>query len=302
MKIAHYFSLIIFLRICLLFSCAEKPVNDKAIIVFSIGKVTITKGKNTIPASIKATINKDDIIKTGDNSFLTLQVGETAIVKVNPNTKVAMRSLLNKEEESLYLEQGKVLSKVKKLSKDSGFIIKTPTAIAAVRGTEFSVNYEYGESTTAVKKGKVLVKTTTSMPEKEKEEILVETGKAGVTKEKIEMRSITKLEELEMEKVSKASYVDEIMTNNTDAVEKIGTEQNKLDEEINEKIKNLKLNQPMSLEEIKKEFKRIDIVSLYNGKVIKGIILSRGRFYKMNTPEGPMTIDSKQIKTTMARY
>jgi hypothetical protein len=43
-------------------------------------------------------------------------------------------------------------------------------------------------------------------------------------------------------------------------------------------------------------------VSLYNGKVIEGVILSRGKNFTILTPRGKIIVPEKQIRATQARY
>ena len=63
---------------------------------------------------------------------------------------MAFSAMLTKdgaEKTSLDLGEGRLLCKPKKLMKDDSFTVKTPTAIAAVRGTEFTVETDAAKTT-----------------------------------------------------------------------------------------------------------------------------------------------------------
>ena len=64
-----------------------------------------------------------------------------------------------------------------------------------------------------------------------------------------------------------------------------------------EKIKQLIAETPKSIEQIKEVFERIDEVSLYSGKVIKGAIITRGMTYSILTTGGVVNIPESQVRT-----
>jgi hypothetical protein len=52
----------------------------------------------------------------------------------------------------------------------------------------------------------------------------------------------------------------------------------------------------LSLEEIRSQYKWVDRITLYNGKVVRGAIMSRGETYRVLTTEGIMMIPRNRIK------
>ena len=61
-------------------------------------------------------------------------------------------------------------------------------------------------------------------------------------------------------------------------------------------IKELIKRKPKSIKEIKKAFKRIDSITLFNGRVIEGAIISRGKVFKVLTTDGVIKVREDQIK------
>jgi hypothetical protein len=52
----------------------------------------------------------------------------------------------------------------------------------------------------------------------------------------------------------------------------------------------------LSLDEIRAQYKWVDQITLYSGKVVKGAVISRGETYSVLTTEGVMRIPRNQIK------
>ncbi|MDO8525797.1 MAG: FecR family protein [Candidatus Omnitrophota bacterium] len=95
-------------------------------------------------------INEGDTLKTGKDASARVNVdskGEAAIVDVSPGSNLTFTQLLKNTENGtektmLDLALGEVLIKAEKLRGDSKFEVKTPTSVAGVRGTKFSVKVE----------------------------------------------------------------------------------------------------------------------------------------------------------------
>jgi outer membrane protein assembly factor BamB len=130
--------------------------DEYAMLTFLLGGVT----NNNVPAEIGDIVKESDTIVTAPDSFCDIRMGGS-IIRIKENSKVIFSSLLRKENgESITLgmSEGKMLCKPKKLLKSESFTVKTPTAIAAVRGTQFTIETDK-DQTTSVKvfSGKVKV-------------------------------------------------------------------------------------------------------------------------------------------------
>lgn len=92
-----------------------------------------------------------DKIRTGNNGMASILFSNGSIVTLKPNTEFEIQSLsISKDEDSveykLQLTRGKLRAILEELGEGSSFEIRTPTAVAAVRGTLF---YLYVREVTA---------------------------------------------------------------------------------------------------------------------------------------------------------
>jgi len=137
-------------------SCTKQQVDEYATIAFSIGDVK----KNGQLANIGDILNQNDVIETGTMSSCDIKIGDS-MIRIKENSKAILAQLLRKdgiENTTLGLDVGKMICKPKKLLKNESFLVKTPTAVAGVRGTNFSVEAD-AQKTTRIKvfDGKVAV-------------------------------------------------------------------------------------------------------------------------------------------------
>ncbi len=115
-------------------------------------------------------ISKGDWILTKEESSCILQVGSENKFFVDPNTRINVNTLIVEKDKikdaSLTLKMGKLLARPKGLSQGSSFSVRTPSAVAGVRGTEFIVLYDgkAQKSEIAVSEGKVAVVRDISLP------------------------------------------------------------------------------------------------------------------------------------------
>jgi len=128
-------------------------------------KINVRTGMKLAQGAVIATEGKD--------SRCMLRTPAGSMIKLGGDSKLVLSVLyknnkLNTEKTGLSLLAGKVLVKANKLAGKDEFAIKTKTAVAGVRGTQFIVEY-YGDdevTKVVVKEGKVAVaqKLTVKMP------------------------------------------------------------------------------------------------------------------------------------------
>lgn len=121
----------------LILSCATEQEYDYASVNFFIGEVAIN-GKTI---NIGDTIKENDTLVTGQQSSCDVKIGKS-IIRIKEKSSLTFTKLLflnGKETTDLSLEIGRMLCKPKKLLKGENFSVRTPTAVAAVRGTQFTV-------------------------------------------------------------------------------------------------------------------------------------------------------------------
>jgi len=187
MKRTVSFALIILISI-LASSCKkEQKVAREGIVNFMNGEVHLIVGGKKSAAKVGEVITQGMKIITGDKSFVDIYFGENA-VKVLSNTVIEIKQLIvnmenNSEETELLIEKGQAFSKIsKKLSKNDSYKVRTPTTIAAIRGTDFLVSEENGKGKVSCLDGKVAVRDATVKDSREVElnageEVEVEPGK-----------------------------------------------------------------------------------------------------------------------------
>ena len=107
-------------------------------------------------------------IKTGAGAEAFVSWGDGNSVKIKEMSQITLDNLMKdgaKSTSNVTLDKGKGFAKAGKLSGGSSFEVKTPTAVAGVRGTGF----EFGESDISVVEGSVSMKVGG-------EEIIIEEG------------------------------------------------------------------------------------------------------------------------------
>lgn len=120
--------------ISLLLSCSQfqKPVAEKVNLKvhFLIGDVSI----NGDPAKSGYQIQNGDVVETGSKSYLEAYFGRQSAVRVREESKVVFNI---GDNIVLDVQKGTVLNI---LEKKSSYVVNTPTAVAAIRGTIFFAN------------------------------------------------------------------------------------------------------------------------------------------------------------------
>ena len=171
------------------------------IVNFTVGKVTIDNKGAVADAKPGDTISEGMKITTvGPKSIAEIYIGENALKITGNSSLVVARCAIvdGGYVTDLTVEKGGVFSKIsKKLEKNDSFNVKTRTAVAAVRGTEFMVEDLESGSNIACVDGKVEVADAQN-PEKsvtldQKEEVTVQTG-ADLVKQQIASDKLRQLQ------------------------------------------------------------------------------------------------------------
>ena len=125
-------------------SCSKK--NDSAInaiISAIVGKVTINGSADVTPGK---TVVFGDVIETGEKSLCEILINEKNILKINQNSKLIFN--VSSENNVLEVETGWLAAVTKRpFTKQMQYLVKSPTMVAAIRGTSFCMKVESPEST-----------------------------------------------------------------------------------------------------------------------------------------------------------
>jgi hypothetical protein len=164
-------------------ACGTKEDGEFAVVTFFIGDVR----KNSADIDIGEIIREKDRITTGVQSSCDIKIGNS-IIRIKENSKVLFSQLMRQggvENTALGLDIGKMLCKPKKLMKNENFLVKTPTAVAGVRGTQFTVEADM-KKTTRIKVYDGEVKVLRRVPQLEQRiETLMEGAAPVEEKEKV---------------------------------------------------------------------------------------------------------------------
>ena len=133
-----------------------------AVVTFTKGEVEVClrgqKEWKTLEPEMK--LGKNDKIRTKYNSKIDVKLDEKSAFRLTEDSEAQIATLIRMgkfQATSLKLKDGKVLTKVGKYPVKPRFSIRTPAAVAAVRGTSFLVASSPEKTRVAVKEGLVRV-------------------------------------------------------------------------------------------------------------------------------------------------
>ncbi len=124
------------------------------------GEASVIRADQTLPIKAGDTLQQGDQIRTASDGTVDLTVNNIAGYRALPDSESSVISA-DPHDMDLSVTKGKIVINLSKLPKDSTFQVKTPTAIASVRGTQFSCEANGGVrgASFAVREGAVEVKT-----------------------------------------------------------------------------------------------------------------------------------------------
>ena len=124
-----------------------KEVPKPVTVTFVSGdaQVRTLQGPDFIPLKDGDTLSIGSVITTGGNGNLNLRFGDGSSLIMEPNSELSLDTLSSADgygivDSRLRLNQGAVKTRVPKRQPASRFKITTPSAVAAVRGTEYRVS------------------------------------------------------------------------------------------------------------------------------------------------------------------
>ncbi len=163
------FGLLLLIVVFIFLSHSLAIVQRVAVVDSLTGSAEVVKNGEGPPVGLKVgqLVHAGDVIRTGADGSVELRWARWAggmRIKVGPNTTFTVkRSVVNRSskdaESRLRVDAGTIWVRIRKaLTGKSKFEVETPTAVAAVRGTTFSVTVERdGTSQVTVWKGAVEV-------------------------------------------------------------------------------------------------------------------------------------------------
>ncbi len=184
-------------------ACKGEKSNHALVVTFLKGKVTIESAGASKKARIGSLLKAEDTLKVGKKSRADLQISKGTVVRIASSSSLKINQLVanlkGTNKTKLQLDRGSLYAKVQKQKEGSSFSVKTPTAVAGVRGTEFHVSSKEGKDTIAVTSGKVAVEN--------------KAGKSTVVKEGTEVKgddeelSASKIDASKLKKIKKMASI-----------------------------------------------------------------------------------------------
>jgi outer membrane protein assembly factor BamB len=145
----------------------EREIEEKGevltsgVVVYASGDVSVDRGAGWEMLDVDDCVELSHRVKTEAASFCEIQFADFGIIRIQEKTEIAISQVYLKEDQNkvrVKLDEGKLLCKVNKLTKGEEFQVRTATALAGVRGTEFMVTTKPDKSVHfAVKEGTVAV-------------------------------------------------------------------------------------------------------------------------------------------------
>lgn len=272
----------------------ESNTSREAVVVFTVGNVSVLKNNISHTAQIKEKLSENDVIITLEKSEAVIQVSDQCIARVLPGSRVVIKSLKKDQDgTALDLQKGQVFSKIIKANNTS-FRIKTPTVVASVRGTEFLTEADDNQSRISVYRGTVGVSGLELVNMKDINQ--GESGEGGSGD--IAVSRLSKLSLLKLKKLSLYDYFQEIDKKSSDEIIQYFSlyepEEKKIDNEIQDEM--TRWNNLSPVEKLRELGKPLTKLSLNDGStIICSVVSQDARSLIVDTGEGVIKIPKSDI-------
>ncbi|MBF0531990.1 MAG: FecR domain-containing protein [Candidatus Omnitrophica bacterium] len=120
----------------------SRDSQDRARVLRISGPVSVERSGGKIVPVAGMVLNNRDKLVTGEGAFVEVAYDEGLkdVVRVGSRSQVVLESAVIEKQTNIFLSQGDIILKLEKLEKGSTFKVRTPTAVAGVRGTSFGVS------------------------------------------------------------------------------------------------------------------------------------------------------------------
>lgn len=149
-------------------SLGKKPA---AVVIYKSGKAQYARAQENVwkEVMIKLGLYSEDQVKTGPLSTVHLQLANMTVLRLQSETFIIVNKVDKNSKDTIFtLQEGRLQAQVESMRKSGGqMAIRTPSAVAAVRGTVFEVNASKKETGLACHEGQVDVsaqKVTVQVP------------------------------------------------------------------------------------------------------------------------------------------
>lgn len=131
-----------------------------AVVVFASGERAHVKSGQFFDLEVQDLIRAGEAIHTGTNGKVSIQCSTGVIFQIGSDSRISIEEIIAQkgaDSVRLNLEEGNAAAILSKTSGKTSLIIRTPTATASVRGTEFLIEADEEETSVSVDEGEVEV-------------------------------------------------------------------------------------------------------------------------------------------------
>ncbi|MDD2376816.1 MAG: FecR domain-containing protein [Clostridia bacterium] len=197
---------------------AENIVGRKAIITEFQGDVVINRNKIDVNVFNDFRLEVGDIIKTGLDSFVKIDIDGNKILKMDANSIIEISAMSGNEVDNITtitLSTGRLMNDIKeKLNVNSRYEIKTLNTIIGVKGTIFAVTCESNNDNNyftkvenfsgSVEVSKINIQNSNEVLNK----IILDTNKYTVVEEKTNKQEELQINEIDKNKLDEFIKID----------------------------------------------------------------------------------------------
>lgn len=151
---------------------AKQKAQVVAVVIFKTGNAQYARAKKKSwhAVFVKLGLYVEDQIKTAAYASVHLQLSNRAVLRIQPESHIIVNKVERDGDNTIFtMDQGRIFAYVQGLKKgNSGLQIRTPSAVAAVRGTVFDLSADDKSSGLACHEGQVDVSAqnvTVEVPE-----------------------------------------------------------------------------------------------------------------------------------------
>jgi len=273
-------------------------------VILAAGDVHV-RHRGNAPEKLKVLdkVSAGDAVMAGKDSHLMIQIGSKGVIILSPDSAAEITGL-GKGRIEVSLNNGRILSKVAAPGQGPAFVIRSPNAAAEAVGTEFTVAYDGNTSIISLGKGRLKITCTGSG-----EEVFMDRGNTALVGTGITFRAISRVEMLEIKKISRVDFVVNPEKTGRIEIERKSRiylqdilEMNREIDDITRKNSTLRgkeLEQWKKLpplERLRREGKIITMLHLKDGSMIAGSIISQDEGeMKFDTADGIIIIPKNDI-------
>jgi len=154
-KIAAFFTLLLVAVLFSAISLVAAGAAPTAKVAFVEGKATFAEGRagEAKPLAVGTVLSAEHYVDTEADGKVEIKFGDGSVMRIAPNSKIKMKSLLaegdgKKRDVGVKVEAGKIWATVSKaVGSDAKFEVETDNAVAGVRGTIFRVELADDQAT-----------------------------------------------------------------------------------------------------------------------------------------------------------